>query len=68
MGKYLMVDTSRRGYTPSQVDQYAFTVEELIEYLKSFDKDSKVLFRNDGGYTYGAVTPGSFEEAYEDEY
>lgn len=66
MANYLMVDTCRKGYNPSQVDQYAFTVEELIEYLKSFDKNSKVLFRNDGGYTYGAVTPGCFEEAEED--
>lgn len=66
MSKYLMVDTCRRGYTPEQVDKHAFTVQELIEYLGDFDKDSKVLFRNDNGYTYGAVTPGCFEESEDD--
>lgn len=49
------------GYAPEQCGE-TMTVRELIDFLEQFDEDAQVFLRNDGGYTYGSITEGSFEE------
>lgn len=64
--EYLFLEGRRNGYAPSQCGK-TMTVGELREYLERYDEDLKVYIRNDGGYTYGNITWGSFEEDYIDE-
>ena len=58
MMRYLILQTSRAGYTAEQAewDEHAMTVQELIDTLEEYDPDLKVYFSNDRGYTYGSVT------------
>ena len=63
---YVMIAGRREGYGPDQL-RSTMTVGELIEYLKQFDDDDKVILNNDNGYTYGSITYSSFEDGYFDE-
>ena len=56
--KYLILQTCRNGYDATQAEDCAtaLTVRELIDVLNQYDKDLKVYFDNDNGYTYGSVT------------
>ena len=68
--KYVILQTCRDGYTAEQADQWstALTVGELITVLKQYDKDMKVFFDNDNGYTYGSVTEDCIDvEEYEED-
>lgn len=62
----LMIEGRREWYSPEQITD-TMTVGELIEYLKQFDEDTKVMIDNDNGYTYGSITCSSFKEDYEDD-
>lgn len=68
--RYLILQTSRKGYSAEQAEDWesALTVGELIEVLNGYDKDMKVYFDNDNGYTYGSVTEDCVDvEEYEEE-
>ena len=67
--KYLILQTCRNGYDATQAEDYetALTVRELIDVLNQYDKDLKVYFDNDNGYTYGSVTEDCIDtEEYEE--
>ena len=55
----LKLRASRDTYEASLAAENSLTVGELIELLRNYDSDSKVVFSNDGGYTYGSVTEDS---------
>ena len=62
----LYINANRAGYTPDQIHR-TMTVGELIAALGAFDEDTPVYLRHDGGYTYGGITEGRFEEDYGEE-
>ena len=64
---YVVIDAVKGGYTPSQVANRAMTVGELIEELKYFDPEDKVILSFDNGYTYGALREANICEDYEDD-
>ena len=61
--------TSRDEYSIKNTMKYSMTVGELIDKLREYDEDTKVVFSNDRGYTYGYVCNESFdiEEVKSDE-
>ena len=61
----VFIEGRRDGYSPEQCGR-TMTVGELIAYLENFDEDAKIYLENDGGYTDGYITKGSFREV-EDE-
>ena len=68
--KYIILQTCREGYNAMQAEDCstALTVGELISVLEDYDKDLKVYFCNDRGYSYGSVTEDCIdEEEYEEE-
>ena len=67
MKTYLMINTTRSGYAPSQVSDYTLTVADLIDFLKEFDGDMPVVFRNDNGYTYGEIKYEYIREGEDDD-
>ncbi len=50
----IYINTRRNGYATEQCGG-TMTIAELIEVLENFNEDEKVFFRNDNGYTYGAI-------------
>lgn len=60
--KVILLSTRYSWYTKERAMIDSITVGELIEFLKSFDEDTKVVFSNDGGYTYGEIFEKDFEE------
>lgn len=56
------IETSRTGYTVSQVANKTLTVGELIELLQDYDEDAPIVFSNDNGYTYGELTARCLSE------
>lgn len=68
--RYVKFETSRRGYSAEQAEEYesALTVGELIEVLSQYDKNKKVFFSNDDGYTYGSITEDCIDEEEYTEY
>ena len=62
----LYINANRAGYAPDQI-RNTMTVGELIAALGAFDEDTPVYLRHDGGYTYGGITEGRFEEDYGEE-
>ena len=61
--------TNRSEYSIKEAADYSITVRELIDYLRdNADLDSRIVFSNDGGYTYGYITEDVVgEEYYEEE-
>ena len=59
----LFINTNRDGYSPEQIGD-TMTVGELKELLNDFNDNTKVMFKNDGGYTYGAISTFDFEDEY----
>lgn len=64
MRKAIFLDTNHTGYSPLQCGQ-TMTVGDLIDLLSAFDEDTRVYFRNDGGYTYGCITYSDVSEEVE---
>lgn len=62
--RYLIIEAKRDGYSPDQVGR-TMTVGELIEFLKEFDEDRKVVLSHDG-YMYGAISDWGFSEKDEE--
>lgn len=57
----IYINGNRNGYSPDQCGR-TLTAQELIDILSSFDPDAPVYLKNDGGYTYGAITDWDIEE------
>ena len=57
----LIIQTSRDGYGTDQI-RNTMTVGELVSFLEDYDENQKIYLSFDGGYTYGGITEGSFEE------
>ena len=51
--RIIVLDTNRSNYDIKEAADSSMTVAELIEELRYLPEDCKVVFRNDGGYTYG---------------
>lgn len=57
MEKIAILKTNRSEYSIKEAANDSLTVRELIEYLlNNLDMDSRIVFSNDGGYTYGYIT------------
>ena len=64
MIKVLMLNTSRDYYDVRDIvetnDSSTMSVGEIIDLLKNLPREAKVVFRNDNGFTFGAVRGYSF--------
>ena len=69
MEKIAILATNRSEYSIKEAADQSITVRELIEHLQdSLDLDSRIVFSNDGGYTYGYITESVVgEEFWEEE-
>lgn len=50
--EFIGINTVREAYAPMK---NTCTVGEFIDMLSEFDADMPIMFRNDDGYTYGAI-------------
>ena len=55
MERIVTLKTCRSEYDIRCASEYSITVEEFIDILSRCPKDSKVVFSNDNGYTYGEI-------------
>ena len=55
MQKIVILNTTRTDYDIRDAADCSITVGELIEELRGYDEDYKVVFRNDNGYTHGSI-------------
>lgn len=62
--RIIVIDTNRSYYNVKQAADDSMTVEELIEELRYLPGDCKVVFRNDGGYTYGYLRDRYIDSEY----
>jgi len=63
--KFVQLSTERTAYEPSQIYiDSTLTVKELIEILEDMDENAPVIFSNDRGYTYGALTEEQVSERW----
>ena len=64
MGKQVIkINAIREHYGIEDVDS-TMTVGELIECLKQYDEDAKMVLSFDNGYTYGGIREDMIEEDY----
>jgi hypothetical protein len=66
---FTILKTNRSEYNIKEAAVQSITVRELIDYLRdNADLDSRIVFSNDGGYTYGYITESVVgEHFYEEE-
>lgn len=62
--RIIVLDTNRSKYDIKEAADSSMTVAELIEELRYLPEDCKVVFRNDGGYTYGYITDRHIDSEY----
>lgn len=62
--RIIVLDTNRSYYDVKEAADDSMTVEELIEELRYLPGDSKVVFRNDNGYTYGYIRDRYIDSEY----
>ena len=68
MEKIAILKTNRSEYSIKEAADYSITVRELIEHLRdNLDPDSRIVFSNDGGYTYGYITESVVGEQFWDD-
>ena len=68
MEKIAILATNRSEYSIKEAADYSITVRELIEHLRdNLDPDSRIVFSNDGGYTYGYITESVVGEQFWDD-
>lgn len=68
MEKIAILKTNRSEYSIKDAAYDSITVRELIEYLRdNLDLDSRIVFSNDNGYTYGYITERAVGEEFLDE-
>lgn len=51
----VILKTSRDTYSATDAAKDSITVNEFIELLKREDGNEKIIFSNDGGYTFGSI-------------
>ncbi len=51
------LNTNREYYSEEEALNNSITVGELIEELSHIPPNEKIIFSNDGGYTYGYINP-----------
>lgn len=56
MNQIVALRTNRDYYDVREAAEYSLTVNELIDILSYYSGDTKVVFSNDNGYTYGVVS------------
>ena len=62
--RIITIDTRRSDYSIKEAADESITVEELIEELRNFPGDCKVVFKNDNGYTYGYIQGADIDSEY----
>lgn len=66
MREILIIDTTRKGYSPEQCGR-TLTVGELIEILENYDECTEIYTGHDNRYTYGSIYRSNIELEYEEE-
>lgn len=56
MNQVVALRTNRDYYDVREAAEYSLTVNELIDILSYYSGDTKVVFSNDNGYTYGVLS------------
>ena len=56
MNQIVALRTNRDYYDVREAAEYSLTVNELIDILSYYSGDTKVVFSNDNGYTYGVLS------------
>ena len=64
MERIITLSTHRSDYGIKQAADESMTVKELIEELSYLPGDCKVVFKNDGGYTYGYIRDRDIDSEY----
>ena len=68
MEKIAILKTNRSEYSIKEAANGSITVREFIEYLQdNLDLDNRIVFSNDGGYTYGYITEDVIDENFWEE-
>jgi len=62
--RIIVLDVNRTYYDVKEAADSSMTVAELIEELRYLPEDCKVVFRNDGGYTYGYLKDRFIDSEY----
>lgn len=64
MKNIAILKTNRYEYDAKLAADRSITIREFIDLLKEnfYDLDTKIVFSNDGGYTYGYVTENTIDE------
>ena len=62
--RIITLSTNRSDYDIKQAAESSITVAELIEELRYLPGDCKVVFKNDGGYTYGYIQVSDIDSEY----
>lgn len=62
MANIVILKTNRSHYNIDDAAYESMTVGQLIEELEYLDKNSKIVFSNDNGYTYGYITENTIKE------
>lgn len=64
MIQIVKLETNRDAYSIKDAAEASISVGELIDLLRGYDSDMKVVFSNDNGYTYGAIGENSIAEEW----
>lgn len=62
--RIITLSTNRSHYNIEGAADNSMTVDELIEELRYLPGDCKVVFKNDGGYTYGYIKDRDIDSEY----
>ena len=62
--RIITLSTNRSHYNIEGAADESMTVAELIEELRYLPMDCKVVFKNDGGYTYGYIKDRDIDSEY----
>ena len=62
--RIITLSTNRSYYGIKEAADESMTVGELIEELRYLPEDCKVVFKNDGGYTYGYISDRDIDSEY----
>ena len=66
MEKIVTLSTNRSEYNILGAAKNSITVAEFIEELSHLDSSLKIVFSNDGGYTYGYIKANCIDTEYVD--
>lgn len=61
------LDVNRTEYTMARAAGRSITVDEFINILRRYPGEAPVVFRNDGGYTFGYICEDFVECEWADE-